>query len=523
MTSLAATNSQAAITAQRPTGTSFESRSFAVLVGVCLLPIALFTGRHLGSDTNFDLLSYHAYIGEAALAGRLTSDVAPAGLGSFHNPLLDLPGALALRQSVRLFTVWLSIQQWVCWLALWGFVRAVLRERSRGTQMLALAFALTGSAAISLSVTSFGDWPVAAALLASMAALINAANGVGSAVAGQHRLFVGGLFGACALAAKLTAAPFLIGLTVTALVFVGSRARTWAAGLAAGITVMCGPWWIYLQRRFGNPFFPYYNTIFKSPAGPTSSFDDSRFGASSLQDLIRLPVEFARGTTRYGELLYRDLRWIGVVCALVVWMAVPASSTTERRVWRGIGVFGCVGYLLWLIGFGIYRYALVLELLASVFIVAVISTLRPRIPPAAVALALSVALAFQVAPNWGRSTPLRVKLPQPTNGKRTDRVLLADMGPTAYLVRSLAPGTSLASIQGFVFGFYPIEGELGLRLRRFVADGIGNNSLRIVINPATELQPIVGQLGIAPDMAACQGFAGPYGPLAICPTVRVPS
>ena len=513
--------------AHSTTGNRFGDQAFAMVIGAALLPLALFAGRHLGSDANYDLLSYHSYIGEAALSGRLGSDVAPAGLGSFHNPLLDLPGALALRQSVRLFTVWLAIQQWVCWLALWGFVRTVLRERDRPAQLLCLAVALTGSAAMSLSITSFGDWPVAALLLASLTVVLNShhnARGT-SPQPDRRRLVVGGLLAALALAAKLTAAPFLIGLTVAVVVVAGRRAWLWAGGFVAGIAALCLPWWIYLTNRFGNPFFPYYNKIFKSEDGPVSSFDDSRFGTSSLQDLVRLPIDFARGTTRYSELVYRDLRWVGVVAALVAWLAVAGGTTHERKTWRAIGVFGFLGYVLWLVPFGIYRYGLVLELMASVFIVSVISMLKPRVPAAAVGIAMTVALAVQTSPNWGRATPLHVKLPllgsELRSERRSERVLLADMGPTSYLVRSLPPGTPLASIQGFAFGFFSIDGQLGESLRKFVADGMADSSLRIIINPATELQPIVAQLGIAPNLAACQGFAGPFGPLAICPVVPV--
>ncbi len=493
---------------------------FAVVIAMAMLPVALVTGRHLGSDANFDLLSYHAYIGEAALARRWSSDIAPAGLGSFHNPLFDLPGALALRHSVQFFTAWLSVEQWLCWLSLWWFVRVVLRERDRSTQLLALIFALTGSAAMSLSITSFVDWPVAALLLASLTAALSFREHhlIGSPQT-SRLLVVSGLFGAGAVAAKLTATSYLIGLFAVVLVVARRLAWKWLAGFAACTAALCLPWWIYLQRRFSNPLFPYYNQVFKSPDGPVGSFDDTRFGAGSLQDFVRFPIDFARGTSRYSELPYRDLRWILVIVTIAAWSTLQRGTLTELRTWRMIGVFAGIGYLQWLVSFGIYRYALILELIASVFLIAAAIALVPKIQPVALAVVLSLTLAFQISPNWGRSTPLRVKLPV-TPGQR---VLFADMGPSAYLVNSLTPDTKLASIQGFAYGLFSLEGSLGRDLDRFVKDGLSDGSLRIVINPAADLQPIVKQLGIAPDLPNCAGFAGPFGSLAVCPAIAAGS
>jgi len=44
-----------------------------------------------GADSNWDLRNYHLYNAYAFLHGRLAVDLAPAGMQSYFNPLLDVP------------------------------------------------------------------------------------------------------------------------------------------------------------------------------------------------------------------------------------------------------------------------------------------------------------------------------------------------------------------------------------------------------------------------------------------------
>ena len=43
----------------------------------------------LGADANWDLYNYHLYNPFAWLHGKLRTDLAPAGMQSYFNPLLD--------------------------------------------------------------------------------------------------------------------------------------------------------------------------------------------------------------------------------------------------------------------------------------------------------------------------------------------------------------------------------------------------------------------------------------------------
>jgi hypothetical protein len=59
-----------------------------------LIVLATATGSysiHLGVDQMWDLKNYHLYNPLAALDDRYLYDIAPAGLQSYYNPILDFP------------------------------------------------------------------------------------------------------------------------------------------------------------------------------------------------------------------------------------------------------------------------------------------------------------------------------------------------------------------------------------------------------------------------------------------------
>lgn len=490
-----------------------DGRGRNVLVVVGLLVFATIAGRRLGSDANWDLYGYHAYIGESALARRWRIDVVPAAHGSFHNPLFDLPLAFALRSSVRTMTVWLTVVQWLCWCAVWWLIRELFREHTFRVQLLALGFAMGGAGATSLAFTSFQDWTVAAFLACGLAAVTKANSpGFPDDRLVKRWIAIAGSFAALAIAVKLTAAPFSVALLVAAVTMSRRRLAPFLRGAAITFSLTSLPWWIFVAVRFGNPVFPYFNSVFRSPSAPLRPWDDSRFGARSLQDLIRVPTDLARGTTRYSEYLYRDLRPLAAVVSAVVWSLLRLELAGPRALWRHMAIFGIVSYVAWITMFGIYRYALILELLAALFVVAVMAHLPVRASVIALAIPLLLVSTFTSAPNWGRNTPMRVRVPLSPG----DRVLLADLGPSSYLANSVGTGTAMASIQGFAYGFFKYDSPLGDELRDFVQIGLASETLVVIVNPANPVPSDLELLGIDLPVERCTGFRGAVAPLLSC-------
>ena len=60
---------------------------FLLFFTICCAMYSLWAGQ----DVNWDILNYHLYIPYAFLNGRFLTDVMPAGIHTFLNPLLDVP------------------------------------------------------------------------------------------------------------------------------------------------------------------------------------------------------------------------------------------------------------------------------------------------------------------------------------------------------------------------------------------------------------------------------------------------
>ena len=180
-----------------------------------------------------------------------------------------------------------------------------------------------------------------------------------------------------AVALRLTNALYALAL-VPALMCDGARLR--ARLLALGIVIVvaggvfalvAGPWYWQVWQHLGNPLFPQFNGLFKSPLAAPVSIADTRWLPRNLGEHLLWPLLFTLKPQRIGDLGLVQALW-AVLYALV--LIVAARAVLRRRV-AGVGldrsatvvlVFVATAYVLWQAIFSIHRYLVVLELLAPV-------------------------------------------------------------------------------------------------------------------------------------------------------------
>lgn len=178
-------------------------------------------------------------------------------------------------------------------------------------------------------------------------------------------------------ALKLTSALYALAL-VPALMCDGARLR--ARLLALGIVIVvagcvfvlvAGPWYWQVWQHLGNPLFPQFNGLFKSPLAAPVSIADTRWLPRNLGEHLLWPLLFTLKPQRIGDLGLVQALW-AVLYALV--LIVAARAVLRCRV-AGVGldrsatvvlVFVATAYVLWQAIFSIHRYLVVLELLAPV-------------------------------------------------------------------------------------------------------------------------------------------------------------
>jgi len=378
--------------------------TFFALGTLLLLVISRLNFR--GTEANWDLLNYHAYVPASLLDGTWFSNFHPAGTQSYLTPYQDLlwwPLISSLPAPIA--TTLIVAVQVSIFVPLGLIVRIVVPTLSAPR---ALGLGLIGSSgamvATELGGTNgdvlpaiFGAW--ALYLLLSVLAEPRPRTNI--------RITAAGVLVAAAVVTKFAIAFIAPGLLVfvAALVLVGKpRAALLFVVVAAlaGI-VFYAPWAIVLQVNDGSPMFPLYNAIFRAPRFPAYNIQDTRFPVTSIGGLISLPVRLALGTSATSETPIRDVRWLMAFLGIGGGMGFTAARIIRGRArlnWRAnlpaltLVAFWLVSFVVWAYVFGIQRYAIILEVLTLPVIAIGIAVMLPRLPGAASLMVLLVLVAL---------------------------------------------------------------------------------------------------------------------------------
>jgi hypothetical protein len=187
----------------------------------------------------------------------------------------------------------------------------VLGSRTPGANALLLAAAGCASAVLLAELgTTMGDATTAPLALAAIAVVLR-----GWPVAGTQRgplawrrmLVAGALLGAAA-GLKLTNAPYALAACLAlAVAWPGNRrgrasvAAVFAAGVAVGLAATAGHWFATLWHTFGNPLFPQFNGVFRSPLAGTVNVADTRWLPRSFGEALAFPFVLTADPGRAGE------------------------------------------------------------------------------------------------------------------------------------------------------------------------------------------------------------------------------
>jgi len=499
------------------------------------LRIALFIGLPLalaltiGLDSNWDLRNYHLYNAHALLHGRV-ADIAPAQLQSFHNPLLDLPFYLltASGMNPRLGAVWLALPA-VLGLFLLARMRSAMQpaspRHSLAADLALVLMVLAGAATWSTFASTMNDAFAAAAMLGALAILLCPAQ----APTPRHWLFAGLVAGGFA-GLKLSNAFYCIALALAAIPggsFAERARRLVALGLggAAGFAITYGAWGWHLYSEHGNPFFPYYNDWFRSPDARLEPYTDLRFRQHGL-DILLAPIHLLGKTTRFSEEHLRDPRLlVGMLSMAWLWWkqrAAPVASRQRERV-NLLAMFFFAATALWLLQYGIYRYAIVLEQLACLALVLVIapSAGGKRWMTLWIAVLLMVGLTHR--PNRGREAD---DLPRPGFDRpgvdQRGMVVTATPQPMAYFALGLPDDVPMLALDSNM-----VQPPLCTGLRERADRALAQHHGRIwLLAPATGVEMERGQFllerryGLGPA-GACVSWKSSLGKALLCPQQRI--
>ena len=433
----------------------------------------------LGADNYWDLRFYHLYAPWAYLHGRYLYDLDPAQYQGYFNPTADFLfyalTASRLNDFPRVIAFIMGAVHGLNAVMIFAIARHVLRPVGRLERATLIAVAwligVSGSGFVSLVGTTSGDLVNSIFVLASLLCVLQAAEPDNPHRANARIAWAAfawaGLSAGIAVGLKYTAATFLPGLGLIAVTAALQRKSitgliAFGAASAVGFLAVAGHHLLTLWVDFGNPVFPLLNQFFQSPYFDPVSLRDKSFLPRDVWQAIAYPFYWARlNSYLVSEPPFRDWRgaitYVAIAAGLIGFVRhrlrernLPTGSAAPTR---GLGLlcaFALVSYVVWEFSFGIYRYAVALEMLSGVIAMgAAVWLFRTGGQRIVLAVALLVVVATTtVYLDWGRrpfgDRYIDVQVPPlPKNSV----VLLTGLHPAAYFIPFAEPTAQYIGIE----------------------------------------------------------------------------
>jgi hypothetical protein len=323
-------------------------------------------------DVSFDVLNYHIFHGERALRGPLLASGDFFPTPAPFNPTPDiLTGLYRYAFGYRLGTVANFLA--LVWTA--TIINRILRDWITTAWVRSLA--TLGVVATEQLLFQINNYMVD---LLALPLLLEATRIALKTTSGQRlvrqTILLALLLGTAAtfkLANLIYAVPIILIYLFNVLAAAERSNRfgyVWSLAKIAPIASIVFalpllPFTILIYRLTGNPVFPLYNGLFKSPFWPQGALFDPRWGPYGIIETISWPVMLFFRPARLSEYpFYSGRLSIGFLIAL----ALIFLARRNRMIWQ-MAFITLFGAIVWSASSGYIRYALYLELTSGILIV----------------------------------------------------------------------------------------------------------------------------------------------------------
>ena len=507
---------------------------------ICIPIMWGFLAMHLGQDINGDQLYYHYYGAMSVLRGRYLNDIAAGGMSGYNNPLMYFPFVIAVNhlsaatvsfiigawQGLNISLVLSISRQIIRPVNVWGILLCVA----------VVAYLLTTPVFILTVGRTFGDDWASVPFLAGVWFLLRAPEN------GRFN-WIGGLLVGISAGLKITNIPIALAFGI-ALAFTYPHPRklfSVAMAVLVGFVVAGGWWFAFNYNNFGNPLFPYYNGVFKSPWYPELNFRDTRWGAESFLGLVSLPFNMAKGTTTVIEANYQETHWL-IFSFLFIFAAAYAMVNVIKigvaRVSRStvlLALFCALAFLLWAYMLHYLRYLMVPELLLPLAVAMLLQFLGGSDRAAAIALAsivlVSASVDHYLPMSWSRISRTDAWYQVPELGIPAGSAVV--LGNDVGFVAKVLPGdTTLIGLgTNYFFAGLPTDGGTPLVNKRII-DAMWRDPSKVyqltLLSLPLKFDPVhvASQLGFTLDKQTCREVLTNLGALQVCqlsPVQRIPA
>lgn len=328
-----------------------------------------------GQDASYDILNYHLYNAYAFLTGRGGTDIIPGGGYNFFNPLVSIPYYLLFTKLAaypRLVS-FLSGYAWaVCAFFAVKIVFSVFKKNTIYTY-IACVLGLAGVSAFSLAGSGNGDLQTAMFMLASIYCLTRE----------RKIAWLAGFLAGVGLGLKFTNGPVIAGIGIAALFLFAREKGFWkniilfSLCFGGGFLLTNGYFMYELYTKYQNPFFPFFNNIFKSPMFAFEAGTDPNFLPSSWTERLMLTFAWTRNTLSSGGYPFRDMKLALAVpfaflllLDIIFWGKKNYYETFYKHKLTAVLLFVTVTYVFWIKMFGTLRYFVTADFLHGIILAA---------------------------------------------------------------------------------------------------------------------------------------------------------
>lgn len=328
----------------------------------------------VGKDLNWDASNYHFYAGFSAINDRFSQDFFAAGPQSYLNPYAYTLFYLLVTysSSALLVGLLLAISQSAVIYLTWGIAKSVLKQTAPSKSFLILTIILSLSTTVVWHQigSSFIDIYVTVCVLAGVYSLLKY-----DVSPTATRAFLSAFVLGFAVGIKLTSGMFALAGACCAFYLMCVKHKNYkhfiwfsVAGIVGALLVE--GWWAYrVFQETGNPFFPFFNSVFCSPYTICESIKHHRFIPSSLSDALALPFEMLLPSPwLYIELLSPDARFAFLFIATPIFVYLQRRSKDVATSFKIVMGFWSICYFIWLFATANGRYGMPLFILVGIII-----------------------------------------------------------------------------------------------------------------------------------------------------------
>lgn len=496
----------------------------------------------LGKEMMWDTLDYHLYAGFSAWHDRFGHDYFAAGAQSYLYPYVYAPFYALVRTGLPALLVasmLAIVQSGILWLTYELAIAVSPPENPRARIVVgafAVALALANPILLDQLGTSYADILTGEIVLAAWLLLVHAVRAPNAA-----RVICAGVLLGAASGLKLTNSLHALSACVL-LLFLPTTWRVKArlslgffAALAVSFVVVVLPWAIQLQHHFGNPFFPLFNNIFRSPQFPTAPVTDTRFVPGSFAQALwrpfalALPAAFVDDEFPSPDIRYALLLILATV-ALVYWAwhrlrrSRRSTASEAPRASRGFAALASaflVDWVLWLRISGNGRYFLAMACVAGILCIVLIwriSSARSRVLAivltsmfAIQAVQLAFGTVYRTSVPWDGGPWYEVAVP-PALKRTPNLYFILGEESQSFLAPFFAQGSGFINPEGdYVVG---AGGANGARVQALIREyaghiRVGEMAGEFVLSPPRQLPDLahandtLAQFGLRVDTTDC--------------------